>query len=188
MKEFASIPAIVVGLIALSFAAIAIAGPSTRATKITFSAPVRVPGTTLSAGTYYFKVPHVSIREIVRIEDSNRRFVTQFMGVADYTQKRDHEVIIFGDHACGSNAIKSWFYPNSGLGVRFIYPKQEAAEIAASCGEPVPETHETNADVSQLDAATVYLMTPQKEEEPYTAEALSATDQLDQRGFDAVSH
>ena len=188
MKKFASAQAIVVGLIALLFVAVAIAGPSTRTTKITFSAPVRVPGTTLGAGTYYFKAPHVSNRAIVRIEDSNGRFVTQFMGVADYTQKRDHEVIIFGDHDCGSNAIKSWFYPNSGLGVRFVYPKQEAVEIAASCGEPVPETHKTNVDVSQLDAATVYLMTPQKEEEPYKSEALSATDQLDQRGFDAVSH
>lgn len=188
MKKVESVEASVVGLVALLFAAVAIAGPSTRTTKLTFSAPVRVPGATLDAGTYYFKAPHVSNRAIVRIEDSNRRFVTQFMGVADYTQKRDHQVIIFGDHACGSNAIKSWFYPSSGSGVRFVYPKQEAAEIAASCGEPVPETHETKVDVSQLDAATVYLMTPQKQEEPYKSEALSAADQLDQRGFDAVSH
>lgn len=188
MKQLASVQAIVIGLVVLLFAVVAIAGPSTRTTKITFSAPIRVPGTTLSAGTYYFKAPHMSNRAIVRIEDSNGKFVTQFMGIADYTRKRDHEVIIFGDHACGSNAIKSWFYPNSGSGVRFIYPKQEAAEIAVSCGESVPETHETKVDVSEVDAATVYLMTPQKEEEPYKSEALSATDQVDQRGFDAVPH
>lgn len=188
MKRLVSVPSIAVVLPALIFAALAIADPSSRTTKLTFSASVRVPGATLSAGTYYFKAPYASNRAIVKIEDSNRKLVTQFMGVVDYTRKRDHEIIIFGDHPCGSNAIKSWFYPNSGVGVRFIYPKQEAAEIAASCGEPVPETHNDSVDESQLQASTLYLMTPEKEEQPYNPEALSGSDQLDQRGFDAVSH
>ena len=177
---------IMMGLVGLALVSSAIAGPQSRRTRVTFSGPVRVPGVSLAAGTYYFSAPHMQSRTIVRVEDENRRFVTQFMGLPDMTRTRNHDIILFGEQECGPTAIKSWFFPGSRTGVRFVYPQAEAELIASSCNEPVPETHEAKIEESQVESATVYLMTPQKQEEPYKADALAATDQRDGKGFDAA--
>jgi hypothetical protein len=177
---------IMVGLFGLALVSTAIAGPQSRRTRVTFSGPVRVPGVSLAAGTYYFSAPHITNRTIVRVEDENRKFVTQFMGIPDMVRTRNHDVILFGEQECGPAAIKSWFYPGSRTGVRFVYPQAEAELIASSCNEPVPETHEAKVEESQLDSTTVYLMTPQKQEEPYKADALTASDQRDGNGIDAA--
>lgn len=176
----------VVGLALLVFVGGAIAGPSYNTTKVTFSGPVRVPGANLNAGTYYFKAPNVNNRIIVRIEDENRTFVTQFMGIPDRTRNRTHDIVLFGEQECGPTAIKSWFFPGSNSGVRFVYPQAEAELIASSCNENVPETHETKLDESQVQSTKVYMMTPQKQEQPYNAAALSASDSRDEKGFDAA--
>lgn len=162
------------------------ASPSTRKTKITFSHSVRVPGAVLSAGTYYFQAPHPNQRTIVRILDANGKVVTQLMGIADYTNKRNHDIVVFGEHDCGMNAIKAWFYPDSGLGIRFIYPEDEAAEIAAACKEPVPETHEKVQNSAQAASDKAYVITPEKQEKAYTPDELTSSDQTDQNGFNSV--
>jgi hypothetical protein len=185
MKKFVVARPLIVGFACLIFVSGATGGPSTRRSKITFSGSVRVPGAILSAGTYYFSTPNPHTRIFVRVDDENHKFLTQFMGLSDYNRRSEHTVIIFGDHECGPKAIKSWFYPGSTLGIRFVYSEHEAALIAASCNEPVPETHENVADDSQLQDSTVYLMTPQQQEEAYKTDALSASDQLDQNGFNA---
>lgn len=168
-----------VTLIAVS----AYAGPSTRKTRITFDGPVRVPGTILQAGTYYFQSPIVSRRTLVRITGEDGRLVTQVMGIGDFTRQRDHDVITFGEHECGPKAIKAWFYPGNANGVRFVYPREEAEAIAAACQEPVPEIHETQLDPQQLQSYAIYLVTPNKEEHAYKADELSASDAADKNGF-----
>lgn len=182
MKNFAVVQ---VGFATLILVAGAIAGPSTQRTRITFNGPVRVPGAVLGPGTYYFSTPLPHTRTLVRVDDENHKLVTQFMGISDYTQRSQHTVILFGDHECGPKAIKSWFYPGRNIGIRFVYPENEAVLIAAACNEPVPETHDNPVDASQLEGSTVYLMTPQKQEEAYKPGALSASDQGDQEGFNA---
>jgi hypothetical protein len=171
---------IAVALVAVS----AYAGPRTRKTRITFDGPVRVPGTVLQTGTYFFESPLVNKRTLVRITGEDGSLITQVMGIPDFTRQRNHDVIVFGDHECGPKAIKAWFYPASGTGVRFVYPREEAEAIAAACNEAVPEMHETKLEPEQLQNYTIYLVTPQKEEHPYKADELSATDAADQSGFD----
>jgi hypothetical protein len=185
MKKFAVAPPIILCFAILIIVVGATAGPSSRRSKLTFSGSVRVPGASLSAGTYYFSTPSRDARTLVRVENENLQLVTQFMGLSDYRRESGHTVIIFGDHECGPKAIKSWFYAGGSSGIRFVYSEEEAALIAASCNEPVPETHERTLDTSNLQSSPVYLMTPQKQEEAYKSEALSASDQVDQNGFDA---
>jgi len=186
MKKFSVADPIVVGFAILITVVCATAGPSSRRSKITFTGSIRVPGATLSAGTYYFSTPSPDARTLVRVENENRELVAQFMGLSDYRRESGHTVIIiFGDHECGPKAIKSWFYAGGSSGIRFVYSEQEAALIAASCNEPVPETHDKEMDASNLQSSSVYLMTPQKQEEAYKSEALSASDQVDQNGYNA---
>ena len=186
MKQGGVVLRIVMGIAVLAFVSGAIADPSSRTTRVTFSGPVRVPGANLSAGTYFFRAPNVTNRMIVRVEDENRQFVTQFMGIPDRTRNRTHDIVLFGEQECGPKAVKSWFFPGSNTGVRFVYPAEEAALIAAACNEDVPETHETKLEESQLENTKVYLMTPQKQEKPYSDGALTASDAKDGNGFDAA--
>lgn len=180
MKMFAA------GLATVLFIGTAIAGPSQRKTKITFNEAVRAPGITLTAGTYYFTAPNFSNnRTLVRIEDENGNLKTQFMGIADdYAGKPPHDFIVFGAHDC-PKAIKSWFYPPTGQGVRFVYSPEEATSIVNSCDDSVPETSAKTFDVSKIYGYTVNLMTPQKQEQAYKPDALKSSDQQDRNGFDA---
>jgi hypothetical protein len=187
MKHSSVCEGLLVVLVALIIVNAAVASPATRKTRITFSQSVRVPGTTLSAGTYVFEAPHTNNRTTVKISDENGKLVTQIMGIADYTRKQDHDIIVFGDHDCGPKAIKSWFYPGSGTGVRFVYPKNEAEMIASECDEPVPEMHEKTPGAAPAASDQVYLMTPGKQEEEYTPEALATSDQMDKNGFNAAA-
>ena len=187
MKRSTLAPTSLVALAVLVFVIGVSAGASLRRTKVTFSQSVRVPGMLLSAGTYYFSAPLPKNRALVKVQDENGKFVTQFMGLLDYSQKPPHDIIVFGDHECGPRAIKSWSFPPSGSAVRFVYSPEEAALIAATCNEPVPEVHESALNETQLDTYEVHLMTTQKQEVPYKTEALSASDQMDQNGFDGAS-
>lgn len=150
---------------------------------MTFDGSVRVPGTILAAGTYYFDAPQQNNRTIVRVSKEDGTFVTQFMGIADFAQQRDHDIIVFGDHECGPTAIKSWFYPGTRHGVRFVYSQDEAEVIAASCDEPVPEIHERTVSLPRIMVYRVFLMTPRKQEQEYAPDALSRSDAADKNGF-----
>jgi hypothetical protein len=187
MKKVTIVQGCVTVLAVLLAAASSFGGPSTYKTKLTFSQPVRVPGVTLPAGTYYFQAPQATNRTLVKITDENGKLMTQFMGIPEHTRKRDHDVITIGSNECKPTALKSWFYPGNRTGVRFVYPQDQAAMIAASCNEPIPEVHESIANVSQLQTEKVYLAMPKGQEEEYKPEALSASDELDKSGFDGES-
>jgi hypothetical protein len=177
---------IAIGVAAFLYVAGAAADPSSQKIKLTFSQAVRVPGVALPAGTYYFQSPRAAAtnaRTLVKITDESGKLMTQFMGIPERTQKKNHDVITFGAHDCNPTAIKLWFYPGNTTGVRFVYSKEEAASIASACKESVPEVHGGASDISQ---SQVYLMAPTGQEENYKPEALSASDQLSQNGFDGV--
>ena len=184
MKKLRHAKMLLLTISALLIAVSAYAGPRTRKTRITFDGPVRVPGTVLQTGTYFFESPLLHQRTLVRITGEDGSLITQVMGVPDFTRQRNHEVIVFGEHECGPKAIKAWFHPGSGNGVRFVYPREEAEAIAAACNEPVPEVHETKLEPEQLQNYTIFLITPQKKEQPYKVDELSASDTADQNGFD----
>ena len=158
----------------------------TRRTRVNFSDSVRIPGAVLAAGTYFFEAPQQNNRTVVRVSKEDGTFITQFMGIPDYTREQQPDLIVFGEHECGPKAVKAWFYPGSRHGVRFVYSEDEAALIAASCDEPVPEIHEKTVTPSQIMVYRVFLITPSRQEQEYTPEALSHSDQIDNNGFHSM--
>ena len=172
--------------------------PKNKISHLTFSHPVQIPGATLPAGTYTFSLVNSSgHRGIVRVTNQrgDKIFAT-ILSLPDYrTKATSHTVILFGEKAPCEEAtpIKAWFYPNETFGYRFVYPKAQAAEIATTCNEPVPETpDETASDANLtpdqlrvLEKTSVYLVTPGKQEEKYDLAELSTGDQSDRGGFDA---
>jgi LPXTG-motif cell wall-anchored protein len=161
-----------------------------KKTQIRFSEPVEVPGATLPAGTYVFRLMDTRAdRHIVQVTNvkGDQVFAT-ILTISDYRHTATgHTVVTFGEsETCGPVTLKSWFFPGDKYGQRFVYPKNKAAEIASNCHEPVPEVaEEVPAEAPAMEAAPVKEETPEKQEVPYDPAPLAENDVKDTKGFDA---
>jgi hypothetical protein len=145
MKRFHAV-ATVLGC-AFLFAALS---PAIRAsewdkkTYITFSNAVEVPGATLEAGKYVFKLlDSASDRHIVQIKNERENHVyATILAINNYRlTPPDKTVITFYEMPSGQPpAVRAWFYPGDNFGQEFAYPKSRAAEIASATNQNVPVT------------------------------------------------
>jgi hypothetical protein len=126
-----------------------------KKTFLTFSGPVQIPGTTLPAGTYMFKLADLeSNRHVVQIfEKEGGKLLATFLTVPDYKlDVPDKNVVMFGERPKGMpQAIKAWWYPGDPSGDEFVYPKSQAVIIARDTHEAVLST----ADDSGTTADTM---------------------------------
>jgi len=122
----------------------------TKQTFLTFSGPVQLPGVTLAAGTYMFKLadPESGRRAIQVWDKDGTKLYTTLLTIPDQRMKvTDNPVVMFSERPSGqAQAIRSWFYPDESIGFEFVYPKQQATKIAK-------EHHSTVASFSD-DKAT----------------------------------
>ena len=113
----------------------------TKQTFLTFSAPVQVPGMTLPAGTYMFKLanPDSGRRAIQIWDEQGTKLFTMLLTIPDQQpEPKDDPVVLFSERPSGAApAVKSWFYPAERIGYEFIYPKDQAMKIAAASNTPV---------------------------------------------------
>jgi len=113
-----------------------------KKTNLTFNEPVEVPGVVLPAGAFVFKLADSdSDRNIVQIfsKDQEHLYATILAISDERLEPTGKTVITFEERAKGApEAIKAWFYPGDDVGVRFVYPKQRAMEIARNTNETVP--------------------------------------------------
>jgi len=111
-------------------------------TKVTFSAPVEIPGQVLPAGTYWFKLlESPGDRNIVQVFNQARNKVyATLLAIPDYRLKPTGKTVItFEERASTSpEAIKAWFYPGDDYGQEFVYPKPRAVQLAKTINQPVP--------------------------------------------------
>ncbi len=123
---------ILAGLLVLGTLA-AISVPAAKAdesdwdTRITFSAPVEVPGMALAPGTYEFrKMDITSSGYIIAILNSDGHYLEIIPAETAYrTQSTDKTAVKFEKrNPKWPEAIKSWFYPDENYGVRFTYPRE----------------------------------------------------------------
>lgn len=174
----------------------AVIAPGARAdqmnkeTKVTFSAPVQIPGfhqtVVLPAGTYVFKVlGNGGARNVVQIfsEDQSQLYST-VLAIPNYRfTPADETVIEFEERPANRPpALKAWFYPGDNYGQEFVYPKSEALEIAEASNQPVlamPEEEASNIaqpatsaeapSVAALERAPVSVEEPSGKVEPLSA-------------------
>jgi len=128
-------------------------GPdASRTTIVTFSAPVSLPGVTLPAGSYLFKLADSQVnRNIVQVFDKDRSkiFATILAIPAQRNEPADETVITFREApANAAPAIRYWYYPGERTGQEFAYPKKQAMEIANASHTSVlsVDTDDMNAD------------------------------------------
>jgi hypothetical protein len=136
MKRVTAIAAavFVAALVALSISVKAQDFNPLEKTYLTFSGPVELPGMTLPAGTYTFKLADTPSRNVVQVlSQDEKKIHGQFLFVQ--TQRRDPSgdtVVTFRETAEGTTpAVHYWFYPGETIGKEFVYPKDQAVKIAA---------------------------------------------------------
>jgi len=109
-------------------------------TYLTFSNTVEMPGVTLPAGTYTFRLADTPSRNVVQVLDRDQKNVMgQWLFVqAQRPQATDDTVIMFKEKAENATpAIQYWYYPGETIGKEFIYPKDQAQKIASRTGQKV---------------------------------------------------
>jgi hypothetical protein len=121
--------------------------PSARAdewnkkTILTFSGPVQIPGATLPAGSYVFKLADIpGNRHVVQVFDKDEKkiYTTMLAIPNERLEPSDEPVILFAERTKGTaQAVKVWFYPGDRIGNEFVYPKSQAMRIAKASGESV---------------------------------------------------
>lgn len=158
-----------VWLCALAAPSTMIADEEDKATKLTFSEPVEVPGQVLSAGTYWFTLADSeSDRNLVQIWNADRtRLVATVLAIPDYRmQPAGRTIIHFEERPSGSpEAIHSWFYPGDNFGLEFVYPKTRATQFAKQTSQPVLSMPNDQASsTAQSKQVPVKAITPSGEE------------------------
>lgn len=119
-----------------------------KRTIMKFSDTVQVPGATLPAGSYVFKLVESNAnRYVVQVfnERENHIFST-IIAIPDYRlEPRGKTVVTFYEAPVGQpQPVRAWFYPGDNYGREFVYGKKEAALIASYKNQTV-RTDETTA-------------------------------------------
>ena len=105
-----------------------------KKTILTFSGPVQIPGATLPAGTYVFKLADIpGNRHVVQVFDKDeKKIYTTMLAVPNQRMEpSDKPIVLFSERATGSpQAVRVWYYPGETIGNEFVYPKSQAMKIA----------------------------------------------------------
>lgn len=129
--------------------------PSARAdewnkkTILTFSGPVQIPGATLPAGSYVFKLADIpGNRHVVQVFDKDeKKLYTTMLAIPNQRlEPSDDPVVLFAERSSGSpQAVKVWFYPGDRIGNEFVYPKSQAMRIAKETRQSVLAMNDDSA-------------------------------------------
>jgi hypothetical protein len=167
MKRFTSIAAAVFTAAFLTAATTASAQDSNinQRTYLTFSGPVQMPGVTLPAGKYVFRLADTALHNVLQVFDGEEKhimgqwfFVPANRTTEEQAQANGKPVVMFREMPEGvTPAIHYFFYPTDLTGKEFIYPKDQALKIAAATHESVLAT---DTDVSKGGAAHVFRVEP----------------------------
>lgn len=95
-----------------------------KETRFTCNEPVRVAGTVLQPGTYWFRLENLAVpRSVVVIRDENRtHVVARVNAIATYRPKpEDNARFDYWDTSSGETlALHTWFYPGDLAGFEFV--------------------------------------------------------------------
>ena len=129
-------------------------------TYFTFSGPVTLPGVTLPAGKYLFRLadPQTSRKVINVLTADGKKSVAMLTSIPNRLNKapNDPEVRFMETSNNTPPPIKTWWYPGNSTGYEFIYPRKQALELAKVVNEPILTTKsETESKLETADLARV---------------------------------
>jgi LPXTG-motif cell wall-anchored protein len=152
--------------------------PVDKRTMFTFSAPVSMPGVTLPAGEYVFRLADAdSSRKVIHVQHKDGKTYGMFFSIPIDRLEPDSEPRIgFMETASGTPAaVKSWWYPGERSGYEFIYPKDQARKLAQASGEPVLTTKAESSSAEQTDTSDLTRVSAGGNEMAVTSDARPET-------------
>ena len=110
------------------------ADPVKKASEVTFTSPVEIPGMVLQAGTYVIKVPDpVTHSDMVGFYNTDQSYLYKLVRtIPRYRlEVTDKTALTYEERVNGAPAaIKTWFYPDEYWGKEFVYEKAEMLTVA----------------------------------------------------------
>lgn len=131
-----------VAVLASLMATPATAQPADKRTVFTFNRPVALPGVTLPAGRYIFRLADTTgSRNVVQVLSADgmkpyAMFFSHRSERIDYASKP--EVSFMETAADMPVALKAWWYPGERTGYEFIYPREQAYRLTHGASQPLP--------------------------------------------------
>jgi len=159
----------------VAFATInAAAQGDSKRTFITFNNAVELPGVTLPAGTYLFRLADSpSDRHIIQVfsQDEKQVYATILAVPAERLEPTGETIVTFRETtATAVPALQYWYYPGDRIGHEFVYPKDQALRIAQRTGHSVLSTEghigSSNSQVSSIDAQGQVSEWPRENQKP----------------------
>jgi hypothetical protein len=101
-------------------------------------------------------------RNVVQVfTDDEKQMLAQFLAINDERlEPVDKTTFTFIETQPGyPKPIRSWFYPGRNIGLEFVYPKEQALEIARHAREPILTT-ETAVNLHDLGSVTITAQEP----------------------------
>jgi hypothetical protein len=135
-------------------AAVAHAQPSDKRTYFTFSRPITLPGVTLPAGKYVFRLAdEQTSRKVIQVTSSDgTKAYAMLLTIPNERRDpaKDAEVSFMETAGRTPSAVRAWWYPGERTGYEFIYPRAQARQLAQSTGTSVLTT---KADTTKAEEA-----------------------------------
>jgi hypothetical protein len=146
-------------VLTLSIAGRAEAQPADYRTYFTFSAPVTLPGVTLPAGKYIFRLadPDSSRKVINVLSADGKKSLAMLHTIPNQAMKapKDAEIRFMETSAKVPPPVKTWWYAGKAIGYEFIYPRKQALELAKATSEPILTTAKETTDIASADLSRV---------------------------------
>lgn len=146
-------------------------------TKLIVHQTIQVPGAVLTPGTYWVRlVDSQSDRYIVQFmnADQDKALSTTIAIPDERMHVTGHTRLVFYEAAPGTPpALRAWWYPGAVYGDEFVYPKNEAMNVAHTANRNVPAMDQTDMNRLSNNSSTadsalsagqnsrVYSVTPQ---------------------------
>lgn len=141
--------------------------PMDKSTTVTFSAPVALPGVTLPAGSYLFRLADSQVnRNIVQVFDKDRTkiFATILAIPSERNEPADETVITFKETPANmAPAVQYWYYPGEKRGQEFAYPKSQAMTLANATHSSVLAVDSDSSDFDSMKSAEITRVEPSAE-------------------------
>jgi LPXTG-motif cell wall-anchored protein len=149
-----------------------------KRTLFTFSGPVSMPGVTLPAGKYLFRLAKPdSGRNVVQVlnAEGTKPYGMFFAMRAERFEPASTPEVRFMETAAGMPAaIKTWWYPGERSGYEFVYPKDQARRLAQGASQPVLTTQTQTTTIEQTNTADLTHISSAGQETNVNADATPA--------------
>ena len=145
--------AVWVAVAMLMSAAPVTAQPLDKRVIFNFSGPVTLPGVTLPAGSYLFRVPTPNRNVIQVLSADGTKIYGTFFAIAAHRSVTPEkpELRFMETRTTMPHAIRTWWYPADSTGFEFIYPKRQARALAKGVGESVLTTKAQTTTTAQTE-------------------------------------